>query len=121
MDHPAARTLGRRELLQGTALLAIAATTRTHAQAPAAEPQTTLADAPLGPAVTITAERRGDIVLVGLNRPFIQNRLDPPTRMRLRGNLYYYQHQPSPRALVLFRHRGDLSRRLDVDAPPAGK
>lgn len=32
---------------------------------------------------TITAERRDDIVLIGLNRPFIQNRLDPPSRARL--------------------------------------
>jgi enoyl-CoA hydratase len=120
MDHPSARTLGRRELLQGTALLAIAATTRPHAQAPAAEPQTTLADAPLGPSVTITAERRGDIVLVGLNRPFIQNRLDPPTRARLGETLYQYEHDASLRALVLFGHGEHFSRGIDVDASQAG-
>src|SRR4051812_10273478 len=120
MDHSSARTLGRRELLQGTALLAIAATTRAHAQAPPAEPQTTLADAPLAPSVTITAERRGDIVLVGLNRPFIQNRLDPPTRARLGETFYHYEHDPSLRALVLFGHGEHFSRGIDVDASQAG-
>jgi enoyl-CoA hydratase/carnithine racemase len=88
--------------------------------APAAEPQTTLADAPLAPSVTITVERRGDIVLVGLNRPFIQNRLDPPTRIRLGETLYQYEHDPSLRAFVLFGHGEHFSRGIDVDASQAG-
>ena len=45
-----------------------------------------LADVPLNASATITVERRADIALIGLNRPFIQNRLDPPTRAP-RGNL----------------------------------
>jgi hypothetical protein len=64
-------------------MLAVAATARAQGQPPPAEQATTLADVPLGPSVTVTVERRGDIVLVGLNRPFIQNRIDPPTRLRL--------------------------------------
>jgi hypothetical protein len=62
------------------------------------QPATTLADAPLGPTVTVTVERRGDIVLVGLNCPFIQNRLDPPTRIRLAETFYQYEHDVSLRA-----------------------
>jgi len=39
----------------------------------------TLADVPLGPNLTITWERRGDIVLVSATAVPIQNRIDPPT------------------------------------------
>src|SRR5437763_14771772 len=84
--------VGRRALMKGTAMLALAATARGQGQAPPAEPVTTLADAPLGSSVTVTVERRGDIVLVGLNRPFIQNRIDPPTRTRLAETFYQYEH-----------------------------
>ena len=120
MQNTSPRTLGRRALLKGTALLAVAATARAQEQSPAAQLQTKLEDAPLGPSVTITAERRGDIVLVGLNRPFIQNRLDPPSRARLGEIFYPYEHDPSLRALVLFGHGEHFSRGIDVDASQAG-
>src|SRR5262245_8982856 len=74
--------IGRRALLSGAAMTAVAAAAQAQNQG-TAEPVTTLADVPLSPATTITVERRGDIVLVGINRPFIQNRIDPPTRLRL--------------------------------------
>src|SRR6476620_7833318 len=98
-------------------MLAAAATVR--AQAPAAEPVTTLADVPLGPSVTISVERRADIVIVGLNRPFIQNRIDPPTRIRLAETFYGYEHDATLRALVLFGHGDNFSRGIDVDASQA--
>jgi len=115
--------IGRRALIKltgGTALLAVAATARAQGQTPAAAPETTLADVPIGPSVTITVERRGDIVLVGLNRPFIQNRIDPPTRIRLAETFYQYEHDPSLRALVLFGHGDNFSRGIDVAAAQAG-
>src|SRR4051812_27894631 len=121
MTNTAPNSPGRRALLKGTALLAVAATPRLHGQTAPADPVTTLADVPLAAATTITVERRGDIVLVGLNRPFIQNRLDPPTRARLGETLYQYEHDPSLRALVLFGHGEHFSRGIDVDASPAGK
>jgi enoyl-CoA hydratase len=120
MQNRSPKVVGRRALLKGTAMLAIAATARAQGQTPAAEPVTTLTDAPLGPSVTITVERRGDIVLVGLNRPFIQNRVDPPTRIRLAETFYQYEHDPSLRALVLFGHGENFSRGIDVDAAQAG-
>ena len=99
-------------------MLAMSAAGR--AQAPTSEqPVTTLANAPLGPAVTVTVERRGDIVLVGLNRPFIHNRIDPPTRLRLAETFYQYEHDASLRALVLFGHGEHFSRGIDVDAAQA--
>ena len=93
-----------------------AATARAQSQPPPAEQATTLADVPLGPSVTVTVEGRGDIVLVGLNRPFIQNRIDPPTRLRLAATFYQYEHDASLRALVLFGHGENFSRGIDVDA-----
>ena len=95
--------VGRRALLTGAALTAAAAVARAQSQAPA-PPVTSLADEPLSASTTITVERRGQIVLIGLNRPFIQNRLDPPTRLRLAETFYQYEHDPSLRALVLFGH-----------------
>jgi enoyl-CoA hydratase/carnithine racemase len=75
---------------------------------------------PLDPSVTLTVERRDDIVLVGLNRPFIQNRIDPPTRLQLAAAFYQFEHDPSLRALVLFGHGEHFSRGIDVDAAQAG-
>lgn len=112
--------VGRRALIKSTAMFAMAATAHAQGQAPPPEPATTLADAPLGPSITVTVERRGEIVLVGLNRPFIQNRIDPPTRMRLAATFYQYEHDASLRALVLFGHGENFSRGIDVDAAQAG-
>jgi hypothetical protein len=38
-----------------------------------------MADIPLSPEAKITVERRGQIVLIGVNRPQIYNRFDPPS------------------------------------------
>jgi len=124
------RNVGRRTLIKNAAMVALAATTasRVHGQTPGQPPATssgtpsptTLRDIPLAAANTVTAERRGDIVLVGFNRPSIQNRLDPPTRLRL-GELFYdYEHDATLRALVLFGHGDNFSRGIDVDASQSG-
>ena len=112
--------VGRRALLTGAAATAVAAVTRAQAQTTTPPPPTTLVDVPLSASATITVERRGDIALIGLNRPFIQNRLDPPTRVRLAEAFYRYEHDPSLRAVVLFGHGAQFSRGIDVDASQAG-
>jgi enoyl-CoA hydratase/carnithine racemase len=109
--------LKRRTLLTGAAATAVAAVARAQTQPPPQE--TTLADAPLTPATTITVRRRGQVVLIGLNRPSIQNRLDPPMRARLAEVIYQYEHDASLRAAVLFGHGPDFSRGIDVDATQA--
>ena len=119
MQNTSPKMVGRRALIKGTAMLAVTATARAQGQPPA-EPVTTLADVAFGASVTVTVERRGDIVLVGLNRPFIQNRIDPPTRTRLAETFYQYEHDPSLRALVLFGHGENFTRGIDVDASQAG-
>jgi enoyl-CoA hydratase len=114
--------VGRRTLIVGTALTALAAAARAQtpqSQTPSAEPVTRLADIPLSDSLTVTAERRGDIVLIGLNRQSLQNRIDPPTRTRLAQVFYQYEHDPSLRAAVLFGHGPNFSRGIDVDAQQA--
>ena len=75
-----------------------------------------MADIPLGPTAKITVERRGQIVLIGINRPYIYNRVDPETYVGLAKALYQYDHDPSLRAAVLFGHGDNFSRGIDVDA-----
>jgi enoyl-CoA hydratase len=111
--------VGRRALITGAALTAAAVASRAQSQTPPAAPVTTLADVPLSSSATITVERRDDIAVIGLNRPFIQNRLDPPTRLRLAEIFYQYEHDPSLRAVVLFGHGEHFSRGIDVDASQA--
>src|SRR4051812_49862572 len=107
--------LERRTLILGAALAAAASAVR--AQTP--DSSTRLAGVPLGTAVTLTVERRGEIVLIGINRPTIYNRIDPPTRARLAEALYQYEHDASLRAAVLFGHGPNFTRGIDVDATQA--
>jgi enoyl-CoA hydratase/carnithine racemase len=118
MDHDT--RIGRRALLAGLTATAVAATARAQTPSAAGEPVTTLADVPLTASNTVTVARRDDVVLVGINRPSIQNRIDPPTRLRLGEVVYQYEHDPTLRALVLFGHGGNFSRGIDVDAAQAG-
>jgi enoyl-CoA hydratase/carnithine racemase len=112
--------VGRRALIKSAAMVALASRVQAQSQAPAAEVVTRVVDAPLNASNTVSVERRDDVVLVGLNRPSIQNRIDPPTRLRLGEVFYQYEHDPSLRALVLFGHGENFSRGIDVDAAQAG-
>src|SRR5215472_16697586 len=112
-DEPIA--IARRTLLTGAAATAVVAVARAQDTAPI----TTLANVPASASNTITVERRDDIVLVGLNRPNIYNRVDPPTRAKLAETMYQYEHDPTLRALVLFGHGDNFSRGIDVDAAQA--
>jgi enoyl-CoA hydratase/carnithine racemase len=118
--HETTLRLGRRELIKGAALIAVAAKVQAQTQTPAAEVVTTVTNVPLNASNTVTVERRDDIVLVGINRTFIQNRIDPPTRLRLNEVMFLYEHDPSLRAFVLFGHGENFSRGIDVDASQAG-
>ena len=76
----------------------------------------TMAETPVGPTSKVTVERRGQIVLIGINRPSIHNRVDPETYLGLAKAYYQYEHDPSLRAAVLFGHGDNFSRGIDVDA-----
>lgn len=115
--------VGRRELLKSAAMLSAAAAASAQPPAsaqPGPQTETRLTDIPLAAGTTVTVERRGEIVLVGINRPAIQNRLDPPTRAQIAQTVFRYEHDPSLRALVLFGHGPNFSRGIDVDAAQAG-
>ena len=76
----------------------------------------TMAETPLSASSKVTVERHGQIVLIGINRPSIQNRVDPETYLGLAKAYYQYEHDPSLRAAVLFGHGDNFSRGIDVDA-----
>jgi enoyl-CoA hydratase/carnithine racemase len=64
----------------------------------------------------ITIERRDRIVLIGINRPDIYNRIDPEAYHALAKAHYNYDQDQSLRAAVLFGHGEHFSRGIDVDA-----
>jgi enoyl-CoA hydratase len=76
----------------------------------------TMAETPLAVTSKVTVERRGQIVLIGINRPSIQNRVDPEAYLGLAKAYYQYEHDASLRAAVLFGHGDNFSRGIDVDA-----
>lgn len=103
--------------LRGTADAASAeAAEEAAAPLPQATVQTRMEDIPLGLGAKITVERRDMIVLIGINRPYIHNRLDPEAFRSLAQAYYDYDHDPSLRAAVLFGHGEHFSRGIDVDA-----
>src|SRR5260370_37444951 len=75
-----------------------------------------MANIPLSPEAKITVERRGEIVLIGVNRPQIYNRFDPDAFFGLAKAYYDFDNDPSLRAPVLFGHGENFSRGIDVDA-----
>jgi hypothetical protein len=75
-----------------------------------------MADIPLSPAAKITVERRGEIVLIGVNRPQVYNRFDPDAFFGLAEAYYDFDNDPTLRAAVFFGHGENFSRGIDVDA-----
>jgi len=71
---------------------------------------------PLSSSAKVTVERRGNVVLIGINRPYIHNRIDPEAYAGLARAYYQYDHDPTLRAAVLFGHGDNFSRGIDVDA-----
>jgi enoyl-CoA hydratase len=64
----------------------------------------------------ITVEPRGQIVLIGINRPQMFNRIDPEAFSGLASAYYDFDNDPTLRAAVLFGHGENFSRGNDVDA-----
>jgi enoyl-CoA hydratase len=80
---------------------------------------THMADIPYSPQTKITVERQGQIVLIGINRPYIDNRLDPEATESLAKAYFDYDRDPSLRAAVLFGYGERFSRGVDVNARKA--
>lgn len=112
--------LERRTLLKSAAVLAGLVTVATEATAQTAAPAATrLMDVPLAPANRVTVERRGQIVLLGLNRTDIFNRFDPELSHQLAKALTDFDRDDTLRCAVLFGHGDNFSRGIDVDAHKA--
>jgi enoyl-CoA hydratase len=108
----------RRTLLKGAIMVAAAAGTLNQATAqPVAGAR--LADVALSPNVRATVERRGQVVLIGINRPEIFNRFDSDTTHALAEAFTGYEHDDSLRCAILFGHGDNFSRGVDVDAHKA--
>ena len=109
----------RRALLKG-ALVAAGVASASQALAQDATPiSTRLDDVALSPNVRATVERRGQIVLIGINRPDVFNRFDPDTSHALAVAFTGYEHDDSLRCAILFGHGPNFSRGIDVDAHKA--
>jgi len=89
---------------------------QTQPPSQAAAQPSELAEVPSSPNTKLTIERRGQIALFGLNRPTLQNRVDPETFQALAKAIYDYDHDASLRAAILFGHGDNFSRGIDVDA-----
>jgi enoyl-CoA hydratase/carnithine racemase len=75
-----------------------------------------MVDIPLSPDTKVAVERRGQIVLIGINRPRMFNRIDPDTFYGLAKAYYEFDNDPSLRAAVLVGHGEHFSRGNDVEA-----
>jgi len=64
-------------------------------------------------------ERRGQVVLIGINRPDVFNRFDSDTTHALAEAFTGYEHDDSLRCAILFGHGDNFSRGVDVDAHKA--
>ena len=99
--------------------MAAGAVSATQALAQSAAPpsiSTRLEDVALSPNVRATVERRGQVVLIGINRPDVFNRFDPETSHAMAVAFTGDEHDESLRCAILFGHGPNFSRGIDVDA-----
>ena len=108
----------RRTVLKG-AMAAAGISVAQNVTPAAAQPAGRLANVPLGPGVRCTVERRGQIVLIGINRPEVFNRMDPEGSRALALALTGYDRDDSLRCAILFGQGENFSRGVDVDARAA--
>jgi enoyl-CoA hydratase/carnithine racemase len=107
-------TLPRRSVLKATATLAASA---LIGPAQAADVKDNAAPSGVGDnSPTVVLERRGSIFLMGLNRPMMNNMLDPPTYARLAESYRQLDEDPELRVGVLFGYGPSFCRGIDVHA-----
>jgi enoyl-CoA hydratase len=104
------------EPLSSKASAALEASQARGAAIPKLNDKGRMADIPLSPEAKITVERRGEIVLIGVNRPQVGNRFDPDAFFGLAKAYYDFDNDASLRAAVFFGHGENFSRGIDVDA-----
>ena len=75
-----------------------------------------MSDILLSTGARITVERRGQIVLIGINRPKMFNHIDPEAFYGLAKAYYDFDNDPTLRTAILFGHGENFSRGNDVEA-----
>jgi enoyl-CoA hydratase len=75
---------------------------------------------PLAPAGKIDLEQRGSVLLIAINRPQAQNRLDPPILIGLGKAYYQLEHDDALRVAVLHGVGPNFSMGVDLAAFLAG-
>jgi enoyl-CoA hydratase len=104
--------MARRDLfgIVGTALAGLPAGTPAFAQtSPAA------GGIPADRKTTVIVERRADgLLLIGIDRPEAQNRIDVPTFNALGQAYYEFEHDDALRVAVLYGRGADFSQGLDL-------
>jgi enoyl-CoA hydratase len=78
------------------------------------------AASPSAPPGTVEVERRGSVLLIGINRPQAQNRFDPPILIDLGKAYYQLEHDDALRVAVLHGVGPDFSMGVDLAAFAAG-
>ncbi|ASU41240.1 hypothetical protein hmeg3_04125 [Herbaspirillum sp. meg3] len=118
------RSINRRQLFQAGAAIGVSAALSTFSKSVrAADPVSQesvlgirLMDTANDPHALLTIERRGEIVLLGLNRPTQQNRIDPSVYALLSKAYFQFEHDASLRVAVLFGHGDHFCQGIDVEA-----
>jgi len=116
-DSDMSQGLGRRPLLGAAAAATIVARQGAGAQGATAEQPAPGYVTPTYITPTyVTLERRESILLIGINRPEVQNRIEVPTFLALGRAYWQLDHDEALRVAVLFAHGPDFSPGLD---PPS--
>jgi enoyl-CoA hydratase len=110
---PPARIVRRDLMIAGASLTALASGLGGSGAALA---QTVPAASPAAPPGTVEIERRGNLLLIGINRPQAKNRLDAPVIIGLGKAYYQLENDPELRAGVLHGIGPDFCAGLDVPA-----
>ncbi len=99
----------------GAASLAVGIMGISGAALAQAGPSSAAASPPAGPG-RVVVERRGAILLIGIDRPQAQNRLDAPIVIGLGKAYYQFEHDDELRVAVLHGIGPDFCAGLDVPA-----
>jgi enoyl-CoA hydratase/carnithine racemase len=126
MNDDSLRPMNRRQLFQAGAAIGVSAALatiptsvragETAPQVPAQGAGIRLNDTANDSNSLLSIERRGDIVLFGLNRPAQQNKIDPVLSALLSQAYFQFEHDDSLRAAVLFGHGEHFCQGIDVQA-----
>ena len=118
------RKFNRRELFQTVAAVgasfAVATISKSVHAGEAMSPQSVPGGRMMDAAdAALTIERRGEVVLFGLNRPAQENRIDSTIRTLLSKAYFAFEHDESLRVAVLFGHGDHFCQGVDVQAVAA--